>query len=391
MSDPGFAILCTPDGIVISAFGGSPLAAGTPLSVIVARDSRERLQQMLLLARSGVPQHSLLQMADGQTLEVHCAGEEGRTLVLSGATPAAIRRRCEEIADSSGAAVMARRIGAAAAGPDEFSVDLWSEVARVNNDLATAHRQLAKTNAELRWLNEQKNELLGMAAHDLRNPLAVVLGYSQFIAMFSEQLSPEHRSMLGRIEANVRTMLAIVEDVLDFSAIESGTVRLDLTEFPLADLVSDVAGVNAVIAARKDIGIAPFVDPDMPILLADRRKLSQVLNNLLTNAIKFSHAGSSISITAGHGPEHTVRIAVRDRGLGMSPEQTALLYQPFGRVGVQATDGEKSTGLGLAIVRRIVEAHLGKVEVESVPGAGTTFTVILPASSTVAAPPLLSH
>ena len=386
MSRSGFAVICGPEGRVKSSFGEGPIAAGTSLSVVVARDSRERLLQVLLDAQT-TEQHSVLQMEDGSALEVHCASDGGRTLVVAGATPADVRRRCEEICEDPGAAAMARRIVAASA-PDELSADLWSELARVNNDLATVHRQLAKTNAELRWLNEQKNQLLGMAAHDLRNPLAAVLGYAHFVSIDAEQLSPEHRRMLGRIQANVQTMLSIVEDVVDFSAIESGTVRLDLKEFALPDLVAEVVEINGPIAARKDISIASILDSDVPVLVADKRKLSQVVSNLVTNAIKFSHSGSSLTIAAGPDPEGGLWISVSDHGLGMSPQQTARLFEPFASVGVQGTAGEKSTGLGLAIVRRIVEAHHGRVTVESVPGVGTTFTVVLPSSCTVGSAPV---
>lgn len=108
-----------------------------------------------------------------------------------------------------------------------------------------------------------------------------------------------------------------------------------------------------------------------------------VLANLVSNAIKFSHPGSTVTIAARPDTDGSLRISVRDEGLGMPAEQTARLFQPFARVGVEATAGEKSTGLGLAIVRRIVEAHQGRVEVESAPGEGTTFTVLLPTAPAI--------
>ncbi|HEX7708197.1 MAG TPA: HAMP domain-containing sensor histidine kinase, partial [Thermoanaerobaculia bacterium] len=248
----------------------------------------------------------------------------------------------------------------------------------VNNDLATAQRQLAKRNAELRWLNEQKNELLGMAAHDLRNPLAAVIAYSEFILEEEVNLSTEQSNMLRRIQVNGEAMLGIVEDVLDFSAIESGTVRLDPVEVALGDLLNDVVESSGLIADKKNIRIVLAVDRDLPPVLADRRKLIQVIDNLISNAIKFSHPGSSVTVAAGSEPGSGVWISVTDRGLGMSPEQLERLFKPFGRVGVQATGGEKSTGLGLAIARRIIEAHRGRIEVESLAGEGTTFTVVMP-------------
>lgn len=379
MSATGFAVLCGPDGIVLSNYGGDEPAVGTSLAVAVARESRQRLLQILADARLS-EQHSIIETGDGATVEVHCAAEDGRLLVVAALNAGEVRRRCEELFDEPLAGPLARRI-AATSVPDELTIDLWQQLARVNNDLATAQRQLARNNAELRWLNEQKNQLLGMAAHDLRNPLAAVIAYTEFLREDEAQFTADQRSMLRRISANVETMLEMVEDVVDFSAVESGTVRLDLVEVTLRELVSDVVENNLLVAEKKDIRIAWAVHPDVPQISADRRKLAQVLNNIVNNAIKFSHRGSAVDLDAGFDPEAGIRIAVVDRGLGMSPEQREQLFKPFGRVGVQATAGEKSTGLGLAIARRIVEAHQGRIEVESVQGEGTTFTVVLPVSA----------
>lgn len=380
MSENGFAVLCGADGVVVSSYGDDDMAVGTSLAMAVARDSRERLLQILADGKLS-EQHSIMQMAGGATIEMHCAGGDGRLLVVAALNAADVRQRCEELFDHPVAGPMARRI-AATSVPDELSIDLWQELARVNNDLATAQRQLARNNAELRWLNEQKNQLLGMAAHDLRNPLAAVIAYSGFLLEDEARFTADQSGMLRRILVNVETMLEMVEDVLDFSAIESGTVRLDPVTLSLGELVTEVVENNLLIAEKKDIRIASAVDQNIPEVTVDRRKLSQVLNNLITNAIKFSHSGSSVTVAAGFDPDAGVWISVTDRGLGMSPQQKELLFKPFGRVGVAATAGEKSTGLGLAIARRIVEAHQGRIEVESVQGEGTTFTVVLPVSCT---------
>lgn len=372
----GFSVLCSPAGLVTATFGTTTIDVGTALVQAAAQDSRERLLQILADARQ-TEQHSILSTADGNTVEIHCASDGVQTLVIAGNDPSEVRSRCGELSGDPVAGPLARRIIGTAA-PDELTLGLWSELAHLNNELATAQRKLAKSNAELRWLNEQKNQLLGMAAHDLRNPLAAVLGYAAFVLEDEQRLSPDQRGLMRRIVANARLMLAIVEDALDFSAIESGTVRLDLSEFSVAEFLAEAAETNEPIAQRKDIHIVTSTDPGVPAARADRAKLAQVVDNLVTNAVKFSHSGSSVIVTAGAEPGGGIWISVSDRGLGMSPEQKARLFQPFARVGVQPTGGERSTGLGLAIVRRIIEAHRGRVEVESAPGEGTTFTVVLP-------------
>lgn len=375
----GFLVLCDADGVVTTTFGEGPLVPGVPLWTGVAHDSRERLVQILRDARE-TEQHTILQMRDGTTLDLHCAEEEGRLLVVAAATAAGILSRCESVFDDPRVGGLARRL-AARSRPDELSLDIWSELARLNNDLSTAQRQLAKSNAELRWLNEQKNELLGMAAHDLRNPLAAVLAYLYFVSLDAAGLGPEQQRMIGRIQSNVQVMLAIVEDVLDFSAIESGTVRLEMTTFTVAELFAEIAATSGPLAERKNIHILSTIEEGVGPLVADRRKITQVLDNLVTNALKFSHPGSTVTLAARTDPEGGSRMAVSDQGVGMSPEQIARLFQPFGRVGVAATAGEKGTGLGLAIVKRIVELHGGAVAVTSRLGQGTEVVLSVPGAA----------
>lgn len=256
--------------------------------------------------------------------------------------------------------------------------DLLDDFSRVNNELANLQRDLARKNAELARLNEQKNRLLGMAAHDLRSPLGVIQSYSEFLRdEAAEALEEEQRGFVDAILDASRFMLSLIDDLLDVAQIEAGTLRLELCETDLADLVRHNLVLNRVLAARKDIRVE-LAAPDAPVLVSiDARKIEQVLNNLIGNAIKYSHRGAAVSVAVQSEPD-TARIVVRDEGQGIAAADIPLLFQPFSTAGKRGTSGEPSTGLGLAIVRRIVEGHGGQVSLESAPGKGAAFTVSLP-------------
>jgi signal transduction histidine kinase len=256
--------------------------------------------------------------------------------------------------------------------------DILDEFSRVNNELANLQRDLARKNAELARLNEQQNRFLGMAAHDLRSPLSVIQSYSEFLRdEAAEALEEEQREFVDAILDASRFMLSLIDDLLDVAQIEAGTLRLELGETDLAELVRHNLVLNRVLAARKDIRVE-LTALDAPVLMSvDARKIQQVLNNLIGNAIKYSHPGSAVSVTVQAEPDK-VRIAVRDEGQGIATADIPLLFQPFSKAGKPGTSGEPSTGLGLAIVRRIVEGHGGDISVESQSGKGTVFTVTLP-------------
>lgn len=372
-----FFVVTSLGGVVEEASDGA-VPVGTTLASAFARDSRPKLMQLLLDGRSGAV-CALLETATGEAVEAYCCADEERLLLVAGNTPDDVRECCDRIETLPQIGGLAKKIFASIE-TDGRSIDMWAELARVNNELATAHRQLARSNAELRWLNEQKNQLLGMAAHDLRNPLAAVLAYSAFLLEDAAVLSADHLDMVTRIRLSAETMLELVEDVLDFSAIESGVVRLEPVELSVDALLSDVIEGCRFVAARKDVPIAKAIDPDTPKIVADRRKLGQVLNNLVTNAIKFSHRKAHIKVTAGPTDDRGVWISVTDYGVGMDSAQIEKLFKPFAQGGPRPTGGESSTGLGLAIVSRIVSAHGGTIEVQSRKGAGSTFTIVLPAN-----------
>ena len=168
----------------------------------------------------------------------------------------------------------------------------------------------------------------------------------------------------------------MVTDLLDVAVIEGGRLTLDRQPTDLVALARHNVKLNGVLAARKDIAITLEAQPSIPEIACDRAKIEQVLNNLLTNAVKFSHRGRAVhvSITAADGSA----TAVRDQGQGIPEAELSKLFKPFGKTSVQSTAGEQSTGLGLAIVRNIVEGHGGRIWAESEVGRGSTFSFMLP-------------
>lgn len=255
--------------------------------------------------------------------------------------------------------------------------DVYEELARLNNELVTAQRELARTVAELRRLNEFKNELVGMAAHDLRNPLNASLAFVTFLLEDEANFSESNRLLLRRLKTSNAFMLRLVEDVLDYSALESGRVRLRLQESHLGEVVQSVVDTMRIVAERKQIEIAYDVAPDLPPIRIDRIKVTQAVQNLVANAVAYSPEGTRVDVRITRD-DTAACIAVEDRGPGIPSDELPQVFKPFTRLSTSPTSGERSVGLGLAITRRMVEAHGGTIQVASEVGRGSVFTIRLP-------------
>ncbi|MDD3472309.1 MAG: HAMP domain-containing sensor histidine kinase [Syntrophaceae bacterium] len=259
-----------------------------------------------------------------------------------------------------------------------LETELYDELGKLNNELANLQRELSKKNTELEKLNEEKNRFLGMAAHDLRNPLHAIQMYSEFLLEeASAQLSPEHREFVEIIYSSSQFMLRLVNDLLDVAKIESGKLVLERDSKDLVLLVESNVRVNNLLASRKNVSVKFISEGAIPELPVDSEKIKQVLNNLISNAVKFSKRGSEVGVKIwSTGVE--VIVSVSDEGQGIPEHELGKLFQPFQRISVKSADGEDSTGLGLAIVKKIVTSHNGRVWVESEPGKGSTFFISLP-------------
>ena len=258
--------------------------------------------------------------------------------------------------------------------------EVHEELTRLNNDMANMQHELVQKNAELGSLNLLKNRLLEMAAHDLRNPLGVILTYSQFLETEAAAvLDEEQREFVRTIRETSEFMLRMVTDLLNVSAIEAGQMIFDRQPGDLVRLVRRNVTMNRVLAARKQILVEFDPPADFPVISFDAGKIEQVLNNLVENAIKFSHCNTCVHIQLDYDLV-TVTVAVADEGQGIPAADLPKLFKPFGTTSVRGTSGESCTGLGLAISQKMVEGHGGRIWVESEVGKGTTFRFTLPSS-----------
>lgn len=218
----------------------------------------------------------------------------------------------------------------------------------------------------------------GVLAHDLRTPLGLIQTTNALLT--SGEMSPAEFAAAGFpeiVEQSCESMLGLIDDLLDVHRIRVGAVRLECRTIDVEELLHKVARAFGPAAATKKIGLRLAVPQAVPKIKADPLRLEQVLNNLVSNALKFSPEGSKVVV--GLKPLHSkVALWVSDNGPGIPAADLGGLFKDFGTASTRPTRGEKSTGLGLAIAKRLVEAHGGEIAVESQPGLGTTFTVTLP-------------
>lgn len=248
-----------------------------------------------------------------------------------------------------------------------------SEQALVEKD-----ERLEKANSHLKELNERKNKLLGMAAHDLRNPIGVIQMYSQFLLKnIKKKINNTELHFLNTIFRTSTKMSDLIDEVLDLSKIEAGELHLQIEESDFIAMLKDIVELNKVLAGQKQINLKLLVDCELPLFPFDKNKIEQVLNNLITNAIKYSYPNTEILIKA-MGLKEEMMISVIDQGQGIPEEEMVNLFLAFERTSVKPTGGEQSTGLGLAIAKKIIEGHHGHIGVESEPGKGSTFYFTIP-------------
>jgi signal transduction histidine kinase len=225
--------------------------------------------------------------------------------------------------------------------------------------------------------SQHKSQFLANMSHELRTPLNAILGYTELMSdgAYGEP-AEKMMAILKQLEANGKHLLGLINDVLDLSKIEAGQLVLELSDYCMQDIAQTVRSTLEPLAADKKLGFKVEVAPQMPSGRGDGRRLTQVLINLVGNAIKFTDAGEvAIKAEANNGSFH---VSVRDTGPGISSADQGRLFQEFQQADNAITRKKGGTGLGLAISKRIIEMHGGRIWVESQPGQGSTFTFTLP-------------
>ncbi len=245
-----------------------------------------------------------------------------------------------------------------------------------NNQLNEMTRKLKKKNITLKKLNNQKNQFLGMAAHDLRNPLGIIQTYTEFLLEGIEEKEMAD-NCLNTIHNLSKFMFGIINDYLQFSSLENGEIRLDCEKFDLNDALRNQVNLNLNLAREKGVNIVFQSENDSIIIEADRLKMMQIINNLLTNAVKFSYENGIIYVRSER-KDGVAEFSVRDEGIGIPEKFREKLFKPFSGKSRPGTKGEQGTGLGLAIVFNIVVAHNGDIEVISEEDKGSEFVISIP-------------
>jgi PAS domain S-box-containing protein len=253
-----------------------------------------------------------------------------------------------------------------------ISIDI-SESKQAERDTVDAKEQAVSA-------NQAKSMFLANMSHELRTPLNAIIGFSDIIA---QQLygpsSDRYVRYANDIMDSAHHLLGIVNSILDTTKIEAGKFQLTEELCNVTAVVESAVRMLSERAESKHVRLESRVAPDLPSVRADERALRQILINLMFNAVKFTHMGGRVMVTADAAPDGSLRFRVDDTGVGIASDDIARVFDRFSQIGDAYSRLQGGTGLGLHVSRKLVELHQGTIEVDSTPGTGTTVTVLLPA------------
>ena len=285
--------------------------------------------------------------------------------------------------------VRALEHGLAAVAGGDFTHALGVRASRSDEfgRLAGSFEQMAEKLAELDRL---KAAFVSVASHELKTPINVILGYLTLLTDgIYGPIPDEQRGVLATVERQAKTLSRLVQHLLDVSRFEAGVARLELRPVVLRPILHEAEQAHAVLARQRGVAFRTVFASELPdVVTWDADRMREVLDNLLTNAVKFTSAGGTVELAAAPDRRRappSIRITVRDSGVGIAAEQLPRVFEKFYQADNQDGASAKGTGLGLSIVKEIVEAHGGTITVDSTPGVGTLFTVVLPRTAPDAA------
>jgi signal transduction histidine kinase len=261
------------------------------------------------------------------------------------------------------------------------SDELEAKVVSATAELARQNELLRRQAVELEQASALKSQFLANMSHEFRTPLNAILGYTSLLLDgVSGALTTGQRKSLERIGSNGRHLVGIISEILDLTRIEAGRMPLQLTRFTLPELIAEVVAEMEPIIARSKLTVSTQVSPKIGPIRSDRQKTKQIVLNLLSNALKFTPKGSvTIRVERGDG-QKTVAIAVADTGIGISPADREKIFEDFRQVDSTVARPYGGTGLGLSICRRLARMLGGRIDLESEPGRGSVFTLVVSSS-----------
>jgi two-component system, NarL family, sensor histidine kinase BarA len=263
-------------------------------------------------------------------------------------------------------------------------VTVQEELQQLNRGYEVKVDELAQANLRLYELNNLKNEFLATMSHELRTPLNSILGFSD-VLVNAQGLTEKQRRYVSNIQSSGKTLMNLINDVLDLAKIEAGKMELHIVEFSIADLIERLVAQMGPLAEKKTIDLGWEVAADVPLAMQDSGKLEQILSNLLSNAIKFTPEGGRVRVRAERRDKVDVALIVEDTGIGIPLEEQEKIFEKFrqgkGNPGQSdtLTREYEGTGLGLSIIRELSKLLGGDVHLESEFGRGSVFTVLIPA------------
>ena len=258
--------------------------------------------------------------------------------------------------------------------------DRTRQLVEANRILDEQRVSLKQANEMLQTESQYKSDFLATMSHELRTPLTSILAFTDIWARSNANLSAKDLDAIREVQENGKLLLNMVNNILEAARIEAGKMELNYETVDMVDLISTVEGIIQPLAERRGILFTTSVDPSVPLIHADWEKLRSIVENLASNAIKFTQQGGTISIAVTCDPDREgwIAISVSDTGVGINEEDIPRVFERFSQLDKSVHRNYGGSGIGLAVVKDLTEAHHGVVEVTSTPKTGSTFTVRIP-------------